>query len=203
MHTPPEHVSPAPHVRPHIPQFASSVEVSTHAPPQHERPALHAAPPPTEPLVPPHWHRPPLHDSFAPHVTPQPPQCAVLVLVVTHPAGPQQVSLIEQTAPAPTPPDSGPHVQRCALQTSLGPHTRPHPPQFCSSRSESTHVLPQHRSFGVRQTAPVPALPVVPPQAHLPPASHDSPGEHTAPHAPHALVPNAVPQPGPSPVQSR
>ena len=34
-HTPPPQVSPALHERPHMPQFATLLAVSTHAPPQH------------------------------------------------------------------------------------------------------------------------------------------------------------------------
>ena len=51
---------PAPHTRPHEPQFEGSVDVSTHVPPHRVAPS--------------HVQAPPLQNCPAPHTTPQRPQ---------------------------------------------------------------------------------------------------------------------------------
>src|SRR5690606_34800835 len=65
---PPWHVSPVPHARPHMPQFAASLFRSTQPDPQHAWPVTQGPP------VLPHWQTPPRQLSPIPQRTPTPPQ---------------------------------------------------------------------------------------------------------------------------------
>jgi hypothetical protein len=67
MHAPKEHCVPAPQLRPHTPQFASSLATSLHMP-------SHAAPPFG------HWHEPITHVAPVAQAFPQVPQFWTLLM---------------------------------------------------------------------------------------------------------------------------
>ena len=119
----------------------------------------HAAPPPTEPVVPPHVHAPDAQVSPAPQATPQAPQCASSLDVVAQPEAPQHVSDAPHAAPAPSLPASGPQEQRPLEQVSPAPHVTPQPPQWLSSALGSTQPPSHH----VRPAAHVSTQRYVPP----------------------------------------
>ena len=66
QHPPLMHVRPAPHVRPHVPQFVGFSAVFTHAPPQHVSP-LQQSCVPVHDVPPAAQHRPPEHTRLLQH----------------------------------------------------------------------------------------------------------------------------------------
>ena len=123
LHFPLVQVSPTGHAAPHAPQFAGSLETSTHAVPHVTSPVLHA-------------HTLAVHVCPVPHFVPHPPQLLLsLVVSVQVPGGaPQVVSPVGQV-----------HV----LATQLPPvaHALPHAPQLAGSVVGSMHAVP-HLSIG-------------------------------------------------------
>jgi hypothetical protein len=98
------------------------------------------------------------------HVVPQDPQFALLVDKSTQTKRPRGPIGHDVSPPSPHP---ATHVP--PWQVMVGPHLRPHAPQFASSEFGLMQVVPQRRSPGA--------------QAQMPPAQ-SAPFAHCAPHVP-------------------
>ena len=136
-------VVPPPHTAAQLPQFESSLEVSTHAPPQSvSEPAQlesHVPSEQTSPLA---------------HAVPHAPQWLASLLVSVH-APAQSVSPVGQPQLPPR-------------QSSSGRHAKSHAPQWASSLPTSTHPPPQSVSPDPQDPAHAP-LEQTSPLAHAVP----------------------------------
>ncbi|MCB9595307.1 MAG: hypothetical protein H6719_21490 [Sandaracinaceae bacterium] len=151
-------VSPVAHIRPHVPQFASSVPVFTQLVPQHscDEEEHASAPGVEEPRVVPHSHRSSaaLQVSPAPHAAPHAPQLPGSI-ACSQPGSPSQ-----SRKPAL-------HTQAPPVQVSCAPHASP--------QTAQSVIVPSGVSQPVDMSPSQSARPAV--QPHVPPLHSSVPAQ--------------------------